>query len=86
MPEEDDSDWSDQDRSAYRALRKAIRMAWAQKPKDRPSARDLSKFLKSTVQDLISDSDDLLRVRIPPLPPNHRYTDTDYNKNWEFGE
>ena len=61
-------------------------MAWSQKPEDRPSARELSKFLKARVQDLASDADDLLRVSIPPLPPDHRYTDSDYNANWEFGE
>ena len=56
-------------------------MAWAQKPEDRPSARELSKFLKERVQDLVVDTDDLVRVSIPPLPPGHRYTDSDFNAN-----
>ena len=61
-------------------------MAWTHKPEERPSARELSKFLKSRILELVADNEDPIRVSIPPLPPNYRYTDSDYNANWEFGE
>jgi hypothetical protein len=75
---------NEKDKTAYQTLREAIRMVWAQNPKDRPSARALSQYLHGQMQPYLSDPKDyLLKVTIPPLPPHYSYSDTDFNKNWE---
>ena len=75
---------TEQDNVAYKILKEAIGMAWAQNPSDRPSARVLSRFLYTQLLAILPNpKDNLLKVEIPPLPPHHSYTDSDFNRNWE---
>ena len=77
---------------AYDALREAIQMAWMQDPQQRPSARQISNHLLKAIlaiQGTTTGDDptnivDMVRVVVPPLPPNHRYTDSDFNENFAY--
>jgi hypothetical protein len=60
--------------SADLAMIKAIQMAWVYNPDNRPTAREIASFLKQHL-------DNTWRVDIDPLPPNHRYTDSDFYSN-----
>jgi hypothetical protein len=60
--------------SADLAMVKAIQMAWIYDPNNRPMAREIASFLKQHL-------DNTWRVDIDPLPPHHRYTDSDFYRN-----
>ena len=63
------------------AMIKAIHMAWTYDPDDRPSAREIANYLKKHID--LSKRDANCRVSVPPLPPNYRYTDSDFMANFE---
>jgi hypothetical protein len=75
---------------AIEAMKKAILMAWTRDPLERPSAREISNHLHAAlVQQEQQDDPPLIRTRrqeqvvrvdIPPLPPNHRFTESDFYK------
>jgi len=58
------------------AMIKAIQMAWTYDPYDRPSARQIANFLKEYLDQ--KEGDAYWRVSVPPLPPNYRYTDSEF--------
>jgi hypothetical protein len=60
--------------SADLAMTKAIQMAWVYNPDDRPTAREIASILKQHLNNI-------WRVDIPRLSPNHRYTDSDFYRN-----
>ena len=72
---------------ADKAMVKAIQMAWVHDPNQRPTARHISNFLRGQLEALHGGKkDELWRVSVPPLPPNHRYTDSDFYNNLQFNE
>jgi hypothetical protein len=68
---------------ADQAMLKAIDMAWTLNPDDRPPAMEIARFMKKALEKLdgARKGDELWRVSIPPLPPNHRYTDSEFYAN-----
>jgi hypothetical protein len=74
------------EQAATDALEKAALMAWTHDPRERPTARYLAKQLLKVILELDEDAmdeDNIVRIWIPPLPPNHRFTDSDFNANLE---
>lgn len=67
---EDSKEPSDQ------AMIQAIRMAWTFNPDDRPSARQITDYLRSHIADTTDDS--FWRVSVPRLPSNYRYTESEF--------
>jgi hypothetical protein len=76
-------------------MKEAILMAWTHDLLERPSARDISNHLHAALQQVVKSStgDDntsrpvadirkeVVRVDgVPPLPPNHRFTESDFYK------
>ena len=66
------------------AMMKAISMLWTYEVEDRPSTREVADFLIAELEEIDGRSyrNEVIRVSsIPPLPKNHRYTDSDYHTN-----
>ena len=64
---------------ANKAMQSAILKSWTHKPKHRPSAHSIRNYLLQelssiTGQTSIQPGDDLLKVEVPPLPRDHRYS------------
>jgi serine/threonine protein kinase len=64
---------------ANAAMQSAISQCWAHDPEDRPSARQIRDFLLQELSTILGRNvgphdTDILRVEIPPLPKNHRFT------------
>lgn len=77
---------SDEEQAALEALEKAALMAWTRDPRKRPTARYLANYLLKVILELDEDAmgkDSIVRISVPPLPPNHRFTDSDFNANLE---
>lgn len=71
-----------QKRAALAALYKVTLMAWTRDPRKRPTAQHLANYLFSAIQGLEEiDENDIVRISVPPLPHNHRFTDSDFNDN-----
>ena len=66
---------------AVNSLTRAIRMCWRNDPAKRPSARDISMYLKDRLWLEGVSTDAPVKVVMPPLPADHRYTDSDFNDN-----
>jgi hypothetical protein len=65
-------------------LVKAIEMCWTHEVKQRPSARTVVNFMRSALAAIKGvDVEDLgvVKVEMPPLPSDHRYTDSDFTVN-----
>jgi hypothetical protein len=65
-------------------LSRAIEMCWTYEYEHRPSARDVSNFVKEQLKLQGVDVDTVpaaIQVTIPPLPKNHRYSDSDFYSN-----
>jgi hypothetical protein len=78
-----DASVSSEDVAAVEALKEAIQMAWTKDPIERSSARALSNHLYAAIKALVENlkDGDVVRVfEVPPLPPNHRYSDSDFRK------
>jgi hypothetical protein len=62
-----------------------IDMCWTHDPLLRPSGRDIANYLKQQLAKIegIADVKDVgvIRVHMPPLPLDHRYTDNDFYSN-----
>lgn len=69
---------------ANKAMIKGINMLWTHNVEERPKARVVADYLLKELQEIegINDIGGVVRVtNIPPLPPNHRFTDSDYERN-----
>ena len=66
---------------AANSLTRAIRMCWRNDPAKRPSAREISDYLKGRLLVEGVNTDAPIKVAIPLLPADHRYTDSDFNEN-----
>lgn len=66
---------------AVHSLTPAIRMCWRHDPAKRPSAREISMYLKDRLLLEGVNTDAPVKVVMPPLPADHRYTDSDFNGN-----
>ena len=68
---------------ANAAVQSAIRQCWTHDPDRRPSARDIRDYLLkefgAIVGRLVPPGDDSLKVNLPPLPKDHRYTGSSYD-------
>jgi hypothetical protein len=67
---------------AVNSLTRAIRMCWRKDPAKRPSAREISRYLKERLLLEGVNTDAPIKVTMPPLPADHRYTDSDFNANF----
>ena len=67
---------------ATRALLHAVEMCWVHNYKERPTARQVADYIEEELK-RIEGVDELgvVRVEMPPLPKDHRYTDTDFYGN-----
>lgn len=67
---------------AIKAMVKAIKDCWIGNPKERPRSRQISDFLREALRKIEGVEElGVVRVSIPPLPNNHRYTDSDFYRN-----
>jgi hypothetical protein len=69
---------------AIRAIVKAIQDCWIPDPKKRPRSRQVSDYLNEELRKIKGVEELVLgvvRVSIPPLPKNHRFTDSDFYRN-----
>jgi hypothetical protein len=71
---------------AIQAILTAIRSCWKQDPVDRPPARQVADALSQELRRIEqSDILGIVRVYLPPLPKQFRFTDSDFQKNLEQG-
>jgi hypothetical protein len=67
---------------AIRAIVVAIKDCWGQDPRGRPTSRKISNDLKRQLGRIEKVNDvDIVRVSVPPLPADFRYTDSDFAEN-----
>jgi hypothetical protein len=65
---------------ADQAMMKAIDMAWTQDPRKRPPANEIAEYMRKQLLEINGGRDDSpWRVAVPPLPPNYRYTTSDWH-------
>jgi hypothetical protein len=64
-----------------KALTRAIQMCWRREPQQRPSAREISNYLKDRLRLAGVNVDIPVKVVMPLLPSDHRFTDTDFYRN-----
>jgi hypothetical protein len=77
--------------SAIRAIVGAIEDCWGQNPRRRPTSRKISNDLKRQLGRIEKVNDlGIVRVSVPPLPDDFRYTDSDFVENmgvsWYFDD
>lgn len=68
------------------AVKKALSMCWTQDWKQRPSARSISEYLYSQLQQITGEKDPDVRVVLPERDSKQTNTDSDwstYNQDWE---
>lgn len=66
-----------------KALTRAITMCWRNDPQQRPSAREISNYLEDRLRLAGVNVEVPVKVIMPPLPSDHRYTDSDFYSNLE---
>lgn len=67
---------------AIRAILGAIEDCWGQNPRRRPTSRKISDDLKRQLGRIEKVNDlGVVRVSVPPLPADFRYTDSDFVEN-----
>lgn len=63
---------------ADQAAQHAIRMAWEHDVAKRPTAREVSNFLRHEIEKIEGKPlPKVVRISVPPLPKDYRYTDSD---------
>jgi hypothetical protein len=71
--------------AAVETLKEAIRLCWTHEASERPSARTVQNHIEKALQVIDNKpADDVARVQIPPLPADHRFTDSDYITHSDF--
>jgi hypothetical protein len=72
--------------AAVEAMKEAILLCWTHDMSDRPSARTVQNRIEKALQviDRKYHAEDVVRVQIPPLPADHRFTDSDYLEHSDF--
>jgi hypothetical protein len=68
---------------ADQAMMKAIEMAWTQDPRERPPAKEIAEYMRKQLIEINGSDDSPWRVAVPPLPPNYRYTTSDWYTNYK---
>ena len=64
---------------AIQILLKAIEMCWVHEYKKRPTAREVASFIGKGLKEIEGHlDDDVVRLQMPSLPKDHRYTDSDF--------
>lgn len=67
---------------AIQAVVKAINMCWTHDMEKRPAAREVSALLREALETILGTSDlGVVKVSIPPLPRDYRFTDSDFYVN-----
>ena len=67
---------------AIQILLKAIEMCWVHDYKQRPTAQEVASFIGEGLKEIEGHLDDnVVRLQMPSLPKNHRYTDSDFYSN-----
>lgn len=67
---------------AIQAVVKAIKMCWTHDVEKRPAAREVSALLREALETILGTSDlGVVKVSIPPLPRDYRFTDSDFYVN-----
>lgn len=66
---------------AEKAVEKAIRWSWTHTPKERPTAREVSSFLKGALKEVDGQEYDIVRVSVPPLPSDYDFSDAEFYEN-----
>lgn len=70
------------DDRAIKAALHAIEMCWVQDYKTRPTAREVADYIGGELKQIEGvDNLDIVRVKMPPLPKDHKYTDSDFYSN-----
>ena len=68
---------------ANAALQSVIQKCWTHYPDQRPSARAIRDYLLEEFSTIVGRSvaagDDILRVNLPPLPKDHRFTGSSFD-------
>jgi hypothetical protein len=67
---------------AIQGLLHAIEMCWTHDYKERPTAQEVADYIGGLLMQIEGlDQLNIVRVNMPPLPKNHRYTDNDFYGN-----
>jgi hypothetical protein len=63
----------------------AIEMCWVHDYKKRPTAREVADYIGGELKQIEGvDKLDVVRIKMLPLPKDHRYTDSDFYGNiWD---
>ena len=62
---------------AIKAMRISITNCWIHDPDERPTSVEIRDFLRSALKRITGETG-VIRVSLPPLPKDHRYTESDY--------
>lgn len=64
------------------AMAKAVTWGWTHKPTERPTAREMSDFLKDALKQIEGRKDDyVVRAPVPPLPKDYDFSDLEFYQN-----
>ena len=67
---------------AVLAMIEAIMRCWTHDPEQRPSSREISDYLNESLRKIQGvDKLGVVRVSVPALPKDHRYSDSDFYEN-----
>jgi len=70
------------DDPSIQAVIKAIEMCWTHEAEKRPAAREVSNLLRVALETILGTKIlGVVRVSIPPLPKEYRYSDSDFYVN-----
>ena len=70
---------------AHEAVKTALEMCWTQDWKKRPSARSISDYLMNQLRNITGEENPDVRVNLPERDPKQRSTESDYEKNNDWG-
>lgn len=62
---------------AIKAIRNATTACWTFDPDERPTSVEIRDFLRDALKSITGETG-VVRVSIPSLPKDHRYTESDY--------
>eukprot|EP00568_Trieres_chinensis_P003843 CAMPEP_0183316814 /NCGR_PEP_ID=MMETSP0160_2-20130417/56110_1 /TAXON_ID=2839 ORGANISM="Odontella Sinensis, Strain Grunow 1884" /NCGR_SAMPLE_ID=MMETSP0160_2 /ASSEMBLY_ACC=CAM_ASM_000250 /LENGTH=109 /DNA_ID=CAMNT_0025482703 /DNA_START=1 /DNA_END=330 /DNA_ORIENTATION=+ len=68
---------------AEKVLMEGINMCWTYETEKRPSAGAIADYLLKNIKTIDGQVGAIVRAEIPPLPSNHRFTESDfYDSNY----